>query len=222
MSMRVAAICIFLFLAFHAASAQTARPATMTEVVSPEVRADSRVTFRLRAPRASEVQVQLEGSKPIVMQRDPQGVWTFTTDPLPPDLYGYLFLVDGVPTVDPSNPALKPDLLMRVELHTQSLLHVPGPSLPWELTDVPHGTVHHHFFRSRLLGENSEFFVYTPPDYDENSAASYPVLYLLHGSSHDASSWTAIGRAHLILADRGRQGEAHAAGHACRLCGARP
>jgi enterochelin esterase-like enzyme len=41
--------------------------------------------------------------------------------------------------------------------------------------------------------------VYTPPGYDPTSGKRYPVLYLLHGFSDDASAWTSIGRANVIL-----------------------
>ena len=41
--------------------------------------------------------------------------------------------------------------------------------------------------------------VYTPPAYDPESTASYPVLCLLHGWSDSEIAWTQIGQAHLIL-----------------------
>jgi enterochelin esterase family protein len=85
-------------------------------------------------------------------------------------------------------------------LNTQSVVHVPGPaSLPWEINDVPHGTIHHHFYRSRIVGDDRDFYVYTPPGYNSKAKELYPVLYLLHGFSDDASAWTAVGRAHVIL-----------------------
>src|SRR6266481_6906862 len=75
-------------------------------VVSPDVHADHRVTFRLRAPNVKEVNVQIEGaSRPLAMQKDDEGVWSGTTDPLAPDYYGYAFIVDGVTMFDPSNSA---------------------------------------------------------------------------------------------------------------------
>jgi enterochelin esterase family protein len=52
------------------------------------------------------------------------------------------------------------------------------------------------------------FFVYTPPGYDGTAGKSYPVLYLLHGYSDDASGWTAVGRAHVILDNLIAQGKA--------------
>src|SRR5207302_9274077 len=69
-----------------------ARQTPPAPVVSPEVLADRRVTFRLRAPNVKEVNVQIEGaSKPLAMQKDDEGVWSGTTDPLAPDYYGYAF-----------------------------------------------------------------------------------------------------------------------------------
>jgi len=41
--------------------------------------------------------------------------------------------------------------------------------------------------------------VYTPPGYDSTAKKKYPVLYLQHGYSDDASGWTAVGRANVIL-----------------------
>src|SRR6266481_8342841 len=61
-------------------------------VVSPEVLADHRVTFRLRAPNAKEVNVQIDGaSAPLALLKNEEGVWAGTTAPLAPDYYGYTF-----------------------------------------------------------------------------------------------------------------------------------
>jgi len=172
-------------------------------VVSPEVHADHRVSFRFRGPNAKEVSVQIEGaSKPLAMQKDNEGIWSATTEPLAPDYYGYTFFVDGVALFDPSNSATKPNFLYRA-----SELHVPvapanssdSSSPTWEIADVPHGEVHHHFYRSKVVGDERGYFVYTPPGYDPRGKQTYPVLYLLHGYSDDASAWTAVGRANVIL-----------------------
>jgi enterochelin esterase family protein len=171
------------------------RPQPPPPLISPEVHADRRVTFRFRAPNAKEVLLAREGTLPVPMQKDAQGVWSVTTDALEPDFYGYSFEADGVRLIDPSNPLLKPNLF-----NTQSGVHVPGPiSLPWEVNDVPHGTIHHHFYRSGIIGDDQDFYVYTPPVYIPNAKKLYPVLYLLHGLGGDASAWTAVGRAHVIL-----------------------
>src|SRR5258708_6583531 len=84
----------------------TERQTPPTPVVSPEVHADHRVTFRLRAPNAKEVRVQIEGaSKPLAMQKDDEGVWSGTTEPLAPDYYGYALGASGsvVPLQTPSS-----------------------------------------------------------------------------------------------------------------------
>ena len=41
--------------------------------------------------------------------------------------------------------------------------------------------------------------VYTPPDYDQNPAARYPVLYLQHGYGEDRQAWWRQGRVNFIL-----------------------
>ena len=129
------------------------------------------------------------------MQKDDQGLWTVTTEPLEPDYYGYSFVADGVRLIDPANPLMKPNLL-----GTTSQVHLPGPkSLPWETNGVPHGEVHHHFYKSGVVGDERDLYVSTPPGYDARAKKRYPVLYLLHGYSDDASGWTAVGRAHVIL-----------------------
>jgi enterochelin esterase family protein len=93
-------------------------------------------------------------------------------------------------------------------LGTESMVHVPGPaSLPWEINDVPHGELHRHFYRSAAAGDERDFYVYTPPGY-EATRRRYPVLYLLHGYSDDASAWTAVGRENVILDNLIARGEA--------------
>ena len=175
--------------------AQPLPPSRPAPLVSPEVHADGSVTFRFRAPHAVDVKLALEGADPVSMQKDDHGVWTVTTAPLAPDYYGYDFVADGVRLIDPENPLLEPNLLT-----TQSQVHIPGPSsLPWELNDVPHGIIHHHFYRSAVAGDDRDYYVYTPPGYDRAAKKTYPVLYLLHGFSDDASGWTAVGRANVIL-----------------------
>src|ERR1700756_2644645 len=198
-------------LALGFAAVTVASPIALSQtqpppLVSPDVHSDHTVTFRLRDPNAKEVAVQLEGSaKPVPMQKDDQGVWSVTTDPLTPDYYGYSFLADGVAgLLDPSNYRVKPNFHYRA-----NEVYVPGPAtLSWEITDVPHGEIHHHFYNSAVVGDHRDFFVYTPPHYDPRAKQTYPVLYLLHGYSDNASGWTAVGRANIILDNLIAQGKA--------------
>jgi enterochelin esterase family protein len=165
-------------------------------LISPEVHADRSVTFRFRAPNAKEVYLELSrgGATRTAMSRNEDGSWTVTTEPLEPDLYSYRFNADGAALLDPVNPEIQANLL-----NPHSLVHVHGDGLPWEIAPTPRGAVHRHFYRSAIAGDDRDYFVYTPPGYDPAGKRLYPVLYLLHGHSDDASSWTAVGRAHVIL-----------------------
>lgn len=200
--MKIQPILVFpLLVLCGLAIAQEAKPAPPPPpqrppwLNTPEVHSDNSVTFRFLAPNAQEVKLVREGAEPVAMRKDDKGVWTVNTSPLPPDYYGYSIVVDGVRSIDPYNHLLKPNLLS-----TENMVHVPGPpSLPWELNDVPHGEIHHHFYRSAVAEDDRDFYVYTPPGYDPASKKTYPVLYLLHGYSDDASGWTAVGRANVIL-----------------------
>ncbi|MEI6197481.1 MAG: alpha/beta hydrolase-fold protein, partial [Verrucomicrobiota bacterium] len=179
-------------------------PAFAQPIISPEVQSDGRVIFRLAAPNAKDVQLHCEGIKSPAMQKDEHGVWAFTSDPLEPDIYAYSFSVDGLHVIDPSNPLLKYNLL-----NTDSQVHVPGPkSLPWEINDVPRGQLHRHFYKSAAAEDERDFIVYTPPGYDPSARKRYPVLYLLHGYSDDASAWSEVGRANVILDNLIARGQA--------------
>jgi enterochelin esterase-like enzyme len=179
-------------------------PAFSQNGAVPEVLPGGRVTFRLKAPKALEVRVECESLPGANMVKDDQGVWTFTTTPLEPDYYSYTFLIDGVRSLDMSNPLIKYNLLS-----SESLAHVPGPaSLPWELNDVPHGILHRHFYHSAAAGDDRAYFVYTPPNYQPSARTRYPVLYLLHGASDDASGWGTFGLANVMLDNLIARGQA--------------
>jgi enterochelin esterase-like enzyme len=198
-------ILLGLTLTVLAAVAQTPQPPQPPPpIISPEVHPDKTVTFRFRDPNAQQVFLGREGAARVAMQKDEQGVWSVTTDALEPDFYGYSFIADGVGLVDPSNSLMKPNLL-----NNESEVHVPGTSsLSWEINDVARGELHHHFYHSAVVGDDRDYFVYTPPGYDPNAKKMYPVLYLLHGFSDDASGWSAVGRANVILDNLIAQGKA--------------
>ena len=64
---------------------------------------------------------------------------------------------------------------------------------------MPHGDVRIRIYHSKITGQWRRCFVYTPPDYDANPSARYPVLYLQHGSGEDETGWIFQGHANLIL-----------------------
>ncbi len=177
------------------ASGSTALPPVPGPLVSPEVHPDGSVTFRAFRPSSLEMFVQIDGEEPVIMDKDGLGVWSLTTKPLAPDYYGYILQDTGIPVIDPLNPLLLPNLLQN-----ENMVHVPGPpTLPWEVSDIPHGAIHHFFYKSAAVGDNRDFYVYTPPGYDSHAATRYPVLYLLHGFGQKSSSWLEVAFANRIL-----------------------
>lgn len=186
-----------LLLLPMAAALHAQQPAQPPAVRSPEVSADRRVTFRVRAPNASKVTVFCEclTSEPA-LTKDADGVWSVTVGPIEPDIYEYHFTVDGVDNLDQRNPVVKynsrPNLI-------ESVVEVPGPApMFYDVKAVPHGTVEIRYYSSKATGTTRRAFVYTPPNY-ERSNAKLPVLYLLHGADGDETVWTQFGRANLIL-----------------------
>ena len=152
-------------------------------VKSPEVAADGRVTFRLRAANAKEVAVSM-GGKQLPMQKNDQGVWSVTSDPMTPDIYTYSLVVDGTSLNDPNNRQVQTSFGS-----FQSMLVVPGPK-PWlPSPGVARGAVARHAYHSAVANDDRDFFVYTPAAYDARRQQPYPVLYLLHGLGDDAERW---------------------------------
>jgi hypothetical protein len=56
-----------------------------SRLVSPEVRPDRTIVFRLRAPEAARVTLSFAGSKQMV--KDDAGVWTVTVGPVEAEIY---------------------------------------------------------------------------------------------------------------------------------------
>lgn len=157
-------------------------------MVSPEVGPDHRVTFRFVAPNATQVSVTggfMGGLPNITMQKDAQGVWTGTTEPMGPEIYQYNFIVDGARVTDPSNVKL----MTSYHRMDRSYLLVPGDNAWTPVPGVPRGAVTQHVYHSAVTDEEREFFVYTPPGYDPKRSQPYPVLFLQHGLYEDAKSW---------------------------------
>ena len=176
-------------------------------IKSAEVNADGTVTFRFLAPKAHKVQIVgdfVEGEKGtnagmvesgcVDMVEGEGGLWTYTTKPLKSELYSYLFLVDGISTVDPNHPYVFRDFA------TLTNLFVVGGGLGdlYAVKDVPHGSVTATWYDSQKLGITRRLNVYTPAGY-ESSKKRYPVLYLLHGMGGDEDEWKNFGRTCQIL-----------------------
>ena len=179
-------------------------------LISPEVRDDRTVTFRLTAPDARTVAliggpILLaigKGNTPIPFEKNTEGLWTLTVGPLKPNLYIYRLLVDGVAVVDPNNTLTG---FSDQPGYSTVVVHGDGPAY-YDARPVPHGTVTRHVYHSAVLNGEREMYVYTPPGYDRSRR--YPVLYLLGGSGELASNWNIEGRAGFIADNLIAEGKA--------------
>ena len=189
------------------------------QVASPVVNADNSVTFNLIAPEAQKVQITGDMLPPKKMEfqgntydvpdvvdlvKDDKGVWSFTTQPLAPELYTYNMIVDGVKTIDPLNVYNIRDINTLF-----SVLLVGGNARAdlYKVNKVAHGTVSKVWYESPTAGLTRRLTVYTPAGY-ETSGKEYPVLYLLHGIGGDENAWSELGRAAQILDNLIAQGKA--------------
>jgi enterochelin esterase family protein len=168
-------------------------------IISPEVHDDHTVTFRLRAPQATDVRVTggvlaritRERSLPLVKGDD--GVWSLTIGPLAPNIYLYYFLIDGVNTIDPNN-----SFVGHANMPAFSMVWVHGDAPAfYDAKQVPHGNLTTHFYHSDVTKGERYMIVYTPPGYDP--AKTYPVLYLMGGSGDLPETWTMHGQINFIM-----------------------
>jgi enterochelin esterase family protein len=173
------------------------KPTPNDRLISLEVSADHKVTFRIYAPKASEVTVRgdwMTTMEPVKLTKDDQGVWSAAVGPLTPDFYSYAFNVDGVKTLDPKNPMIKQGIGS-----VDNMFFVPGKEADFEDNKkVPHGEIRQVWYQSSTLNTQRRMHVYTPPGYDAGTD-KYPVFYLLHGGGDEDSGWSTIGRAGFIL-----------------------
>jgi enterochelin esterase family protein len=174
--------------------------AQVPAVRSPEVHPDRTVTFRLRAPQATAVEVVgevVQGKGPQPMTKGSDGVWTLTVGPLSPEIWIYNFRIQGVDFPDSANISIMPRAAGTGSI--SSFVEVPGDgSAFYDSRPVPHGEVRMVLYRSKAMGVDRYLWVYTPPNYDR-STRKYPVYYLLHGNGETQAGWVMNGRANIIL-----------------------
>lgn len=158
----------------------------------PQILPDNRVVFRLKAPNAQKMQIDLV--KKYDMVKDTGGYWGVTTDSISEGFHYYSLLIDGVALADPASQTFYGMGRM-----------ASGIEIPFRgggyyaVKDVPHGDVRIKRYYSTVTNSWRRMFIYTPPGYDVNTNEKYPVLYLLHGGGEDESGWSTQGRTDIIL-----------------------
>lgn len=188
---------ILLLLPLNALAAKEQRlagPPPFARVKSPEFNEDGTLTFRIWAPKATEVKLQcggLLGEQPDQLERFDDEYWRITVRPARSGQFRYVFLVDGVQTPDPVNS---------MTIGKSSVVLVPGTETKFfTARNVPHGSVHRHFYHNPTIAAVRSVHVYTPPAYEDHPDRNWPVLFLFHGSGGTDESWFRIGKAHIIL-----------------------
>ncbi|MBO7371490.1 MAG: prolyl oligopeptidase family serine peptidase, partial [Bacteroidales bacterium] len=143
----------------------------------PKILADNSVVFKVRAPQANRVQIDLGGRNDGV--KDETGTWTIVTKPLMTGYHYYSLIVDGVSVADPASQSYYGSSRM------SSAIDIPEPGMDlFEIQDVPHGQVHELNYWSKYTETWRPVFVYTPPGYEKGSK-KYPVMYIHHGGGED-------------------------------------
>jgi enterochelin esterase-like enzyme len=158
----------------------------------PRILPDNSVMFRIKAPDASHVQIDL--GKKYDLKKDAEGFWEVTTDVQSEGFHYYSLLIDGVAVADPASETFYGMGRMASGIE----IPIKGENY-YALKDVPHGDVRMKHYFSNVMGAWRNMHVYTPPGYDENATDKYPVLYLLHGGGEDERGWSTQGKTDLIL-----------------------
>ena len=182
-----------VLLVVAAISSSAANPAegipastNIPQAAYPCVDSDSKATFRISAPEAKEVKVDICGRK-YDMVKNEKGEWTATTDPLVEGFHYYFMIIDGVSVIDPSS-----------ETFYGCGREASGIEIPESREaaayysfnkDIAHGQVRECRYWSDTEGRQRRCFVYTPAEYETNPDAEYPVLYLQHGMGENETGW---------------------------------
>jgi enterochelin esterase-like enzyme len=158
----------------------------------PQILPDNRALFRVKAPEAQKVQLDLV--RKYDMEKDSGGIWQVTTDSLSEGFHYYSLIIDGVAVADPAS-----------ETYYGMGRMASGIEVPftgdgyYETRNIPHGELRIKRYYSSVINTWRQFYMYTPPGYDENAGERYPVLYILHGGGEDQRGWATQGKTDLII-----------------------
>lgn len=163
----------------------------------PKIDSERRAYFRLNAPEAHRVQVDICGKK-YDMRRDEKGVWCAVTDPLVVGFHYYFLLIDGVSVIDPAT-----DVFFGCNRQAGGIEIPEGPEGDYYRPQqgVPHGQVRSIYYYAESTKEWRHAMVYTPAEYElpKYQKKRYPVLYLQHGMGEDETGWSKQGHMQHIM-----------------------
>lgn len=167
------------------------KPASTNTFISqyPGVNAQTRqAIFRVAAPDAQSVQLQLGGSHD--MKKDEKGIWWITTDPLVVGFHYYAISIDGVPVMDRGSKAY-----FGSNWESSGIEIPEGPEGGYYRFNksIPHGQIRSIQYWSDINGLERHINVYVPAGYEKNTDKRYPVLYLVHGWGENENGWSIQG-----------------------------
>jgi len=158
----------------------------------PCIFSDNRVLFRVAAPGA--IKVQLDIGKLYDMQKNEKGVWSVTTEPLVPGFHYYSLAIDSFKFADPASESFYGTGKM------SSAIDVPEAEADfYTIKNVPHGEIRSANYFSKTMNTWRPVNIYTPPGYDKDATKRYPVLYIQHGGGEDERGWAVQGKTNIIL-----------------------
>jgi enterochelin esterase-like enzyme len=169
----------------------------------PKVDKEHRAYFRVVAPDAHRVQVDICGKK-YDMRRDQQGVWCAVTDPLVVGFHYYFINIGGMNVIDPAT-----ETFFGCNRQAGGIEIPEGPEGDYYRPQqgIAHGQVRSIYYYAKATEEWRHALVYTPAEY-EKGKKRYPVLYLQHGMGEDETGWSKQGRMQHIMDNLIASGEA--------------
>ena len=169
----------------------------------PKIDKERRAYFRVVAPTANSVQVDICGKK-YDMRRDQKGVWCAVTDPLVVGFHYYFINIGGVNVIDPATETFfgcnREAGGIEIPEGDEGNYYRPQQG-------VAHGQVRSLYYYANATQEWRNAMVYTPAEY-EKGKKRYPVLYLQHGMGEDETGWSKQGHMQHIMDNLIASGEA--------------
>ena len=175
------------------AAVEDFKPSTLNQANQqyPQVNSERRARFRIMAPQAQSVTVNIGQTR---LTKGEDGAWVGTSQPLDEGFHYYRLSIDGATANDNGT------LCFYGSSRLESGIEIPAADQDfYTMKDVPHGAIRQNRFFSKIGNSWRRIYVYTPPDYDKNTTARYPVLYLQHGGGEDETGWAIQGLTDIIM-----------------------